>query len=90
MKRILKYPLKCIDSPYVISFPSDSEILHVGQQDGQIMVWCLVGGDHTDPGKSYEFRTITTGENFDDAGLTYVGTVHVDWFVAHIWYKLRD
>lgn len=86
---ILKYPLS-IDEENILSLPSGSRPVFVGNQRGQLTLWVLV----TDA-KEYETRMFLiagTGMRIPDQGVPdqgnafyeYVGTAIVEPFVWHV------
>jgi len=89
-KVIWKYPI----SGYACQFkvPVGAHALHVGLQDDAIMVWMLVDdGPALEPKEVAEFYTIATGEPMlqqEGFLMHYIGTVHPERFVFHVFRKL--
>lgn len=82
MKVIHKYPLYAPDN--VIEMPFDAEVLHVHAQNGEAMLWVMHDTD-SELTENRRFIWIGTGKTFEVYGGSYVGTVHLDWFVWHVW-----
>ena len=84
--RVWKYPLMLVESQ-VMKMPTDSVILSVQVQRGQICIWA-----QGNPLNKYEDRVIEmygTGHVFGDAeGLKYLGTVQQRSFVWHIYERM--
>lgn len=79
---IYKYLLQMLDYQK-ISMPSEAIILHVGEQDGDIMVWAMVETDN--PIESRHFKIYGTGHIIEENARRYIGTVTMrNSFVWHI------
>lgn len=79
---ILKFPLFQMKQTNEVVMPLGAEILCVQEQRGYITIWAKCH-----PNVKTEVRHIEvhgTGNEFDDKGLRYVGTVQQDGFVWHI------
>lgn len=84
---VWKYPLDLRSGPQLVEMPAGANLLHVGTQ--------VIGGQHhpvmwaevntTGPPQTRQFFVVATG--FDDVpmGASYVGTIHVEWTVWHIY-----
>jgi hypothetical protein len=89
---IHKYPLG-IGMPTLVQLPENSEILHVGQQDGLPMMW--VRKDCTAVPLETSVRTficLGTGWTLvEEEGLfhAHIGTVQVGEFVWHFFEKVE-
>lgn len=73
MKAIWKYAINPLTT---ISIPEGARLLSVETQDNQPQLWALV-----DPTKAKEqrtFRAVATGQDFEEEGHVYVGTVHIN------------
>lgn len=65
-----------------ISMPAGSEPLHVGSQDGRVVLWA--GVDPTRPRVMRRFFIIATGQPFEPKGLLYIGTTQAGPYVWHV------
>jgi hypothetical protein len=81
MKTIYKYPLRGVLSD--VEMPIGAKILHVHGQNGNPCIWAHVNSEAKTESRS--FMVIGTG-TYDDPGerAIYLGTVHIDWFVGHV------
>ena len=82
MKTIFKY---CIDLHGTIArLPEDAQILTVSVQDNRICLWALV--DTNKPNIFRSFVVYGTGQDMTNTinRLKYIGTVHINPFVWHI------
>jgi hypothetical protein len=78
--RIFKYSLgNRTGASTTLLAPFGAKFVHVGEQDGEIMVWAAV--DTRMPEHSYHLRVVATGEDF--SGL-HVGTVQIGRYVWHV------
>lgn len=80
--QIFKYPLTEGGHNRVV-LPSGFVPLHVAMQDNEIYVWCMVC--QSNPDVVGIFHVIGTGWEFNPGYKTYLGTVHSDGFVWHVW-----
>lgn len=80
--QIFKYPLTEGGRNRVV-LPSGFVPLHVAMQDNEIYVWCMVC--QSNPDVVGIFHVIGTGWEFNPGYKTYLGTVHSDGFVWHVW-----
>lgn len=75
--------------PYCeIQMPKDSNVAHVGMSGGDIAVWAFVETD--EPLETETFFIVPTGVEVpapNDA--FYLGTVHQNVFVWHIFQKIK-
>lgn len=79
MLSIYKYP---VDDQVVL--PEGAEILHIGEQDGQLMFWAQVDLDRDM--ETRHFKVVGTGWELKDGSLdncTYLGTT-LGIFVWHV------
>lgn len=84
-KVVYKYTLPLGRSE--IWLPPEAEIVHVHEQHGQICMWVL---ESTGPSTAVRiFEVKGTGTVFDSEGLAYIGTVHSDPFVWHIFERVN-
>ena len=84
MKSIWKYPLHLVESQE-IQLPAESEILYIGEQQGELFLWALVDPKETE----FTVKTILikgTGEPIEEEGLRHLRTVITEagLFVWHI------
>jgi hypothetical protein len=85
MTRIFKYPL-ALKSREMIQMPEGAKILSVCWQDGMPVMYAQVCEGN--PLVPRIIRTVTTGENFNSACSTFLGTIQAGeptWFLAHIY-----
>lgn len=83
--KIYKYSLPLPFKSEVIHLPSDFEILMVGTQEGNPVMWARV--DPSSPIRALQFETHATGDDVDD-GQIYVGTFFISWMVWHVFRDL--
>jgi hypothetical protein len=88
-KTIWKYVLDNRPCRLTLFLPRGAEILHVANQNGQIFAWALV-----DPKQDLLFREIEivgTGNSLDThSSRKYIGTVHLDPFVWHVFERYEQ
>jgi hypothetical protein len=80
MKEIWKYGLS--SGKYSLQVPTQSSVLSVGIQDGDIMIWMKVS--HNSRQVTKEFNVYMTGEPFNDEFHRYIGTVQSNGIVNHV------
>jgi hypothetical protein len=74
-------------SEFELSMPAGSEILHVAVKNQEPSLWALVDAGAASEKRS--FRVVGTGEIFDAAGLSHVGTwVEQPGFVWHLFERV--
>lgn len=75
MKTIYKYKLKQVDTQ-TVKMPNDAQILSVGEQDGELMLWARV-----DTANEKEARKIEIygdgARALDEHELSFIGTVQM-------------
>ncbi len=82
MKSIHKYPLP-LSNTFSLSMPVGARPLHVHHQHGEPCLWAMV--DPIAPPALYEFAFVGTGWQCpDEQEGTYIGTVHIDAYVWHL------
>jgi len=84
---IYKYPLLSgtgTGGDQVIYLPIGSVPLSVGVQGGQPVLWVMLPNLHVSKSEGRRFKIQTTGNPFDSAGMTFIGTFQIDWFVGHL------
>lgn len=85
-RRVLKYPLQLIGGLQTFDMPKESRVLHVEVQNiaGRPCpcLWVLVSDD--DKYGMRSFGVFATGEDLLPQATDYLGTVHIDWTVWHI------
>jgi hypothetical protein len=90
MYAIHKFPIKTIGVTEIL-LSDDHEVLHVGEQDGQVMMWVKVRTSVGADLDHYKFRIIGTGEQFkpDEKNMHYIGTVQMkEGLVWHVFQEL--
>lgn len=75
--RVFKYKIPIEDQP-LVRLPLGAQILSVGQQNDQLLLWAMV-----DPAemrtKRHTFRVAGTGPEIAEVNeLKFLGTVHID------------
>lgn len=73
----------------IISMPGDSSALAVAEQDNRVVLWVL----HQSNGvaKKRSFLVVHTGEDFNDAYYTYIGTVQKQsGIVKHVFERIGN
>lgn len=90
---IYKYPLDLRVPSTTVPFKSDSQVVHVGEQNGEVMVWI----EHptlpsSRDGETIEFYVFGTGHLIENRErLWFVGSAMVGPFVWHIFReKIND
>jgi hypothetical protein len=74
IRRIFKYPIE-VESRQMIQMPRGAEILSAGRQGPLPFLWALV--DPSEPFEPRIFRNVTTGEEFNDERLVFVGHIQL-------------
>lgn len=72
--RVLKFPLQSKPGGVVLQLPFGSQILHVGVQFGEPVLWASVDASQSHP-VTRKFAIFWTGQEFDARNLAHVGTV---------------
>ena len=83
---IFKFPL-ALTRYQKVSMPPVSQILSVGVQYNQIQVWAIVNSELPDTDNG--FTIYGTGRETASLPGEFIGTVHLDEFVWHIFYNGR-
>lgn len=83
MARIWRFPLQ-IEQRQLVHVPAGAVFLDVSVgEDSQPCVYALIDPDaQAEPSV---VTVVTTGEEFDPDGMTYLGTFKIDWYVGHVW-----
>jgi hypothetical protein len=85
--RVYKYPLDLRSGPQIIAMPYGAKIVHVHDQvlggEPHPVMWAEVST--TAPLVSRQFFVLATGHDDVPMGATYIGTIHVEWTVWHIY-----
>lgn len=81
--RILKYALELVTGWQDVKMPHGARIIHVHEQHGLPTMW--VEADPSVQGVIRTFMIIPTGHAAIPADSKYVGTVHIDWTVWHVY-----
>lgn len=89
MRTIYKYALSW-ETPQTVLMPSGAKVLHVAFQRGGLFVWAEVEVPHS---RSHEqghvFHIVGTGHEMLAVNLLrYLGTVHENGFVWHIYEQM--
>lgn len=83
MRRIFKYSLRLGAGPQPVEMPAGANVVHIHEQNNQACLWAEVDPD-AEPVLRV-FSVYETGESIDDDRWRYVGTVHLDWAVWHVY-----
>jgi hypothetical protein len=84
MNKIWKFPLK-LDQREIVYMPDGAKILTVVIQNDMPVLYAQVNPEA--PARARIIRTVTTGDEFNSLGCTYIGTIQAGsptWFIAHI------
>ena len=87
MKKIIMYGLKGRERE-VIEIPKDAVILSAKILLGSVILWVKIDSENKALSPRM-FRIISSGINFDDAGLTYIDSIEKDGYVWHIFEEVR-
>ena len=83
---IYKYLLMITDEQ-LLTVPEGAAVLHVGEQDGELCVWCLI--DPKAPNVQKMVRIYGTGNPYDgDLEQFHVGSVQIGPFVWHVFWEM--
>lgn len=85
--RVLKYRLPFLvgtTSIIDIDMPADAALLHVAVQHDEIHLWALA--DDTRQTRTERFRMYGTGQQVEGSH-RYLGTVHHEGFVWHVFHE---
>jgi hypothetical protein len=85
MRKVFKYNLPWTDHAD-IRMPVGSLPLSVGVQDGQLMLWALVAPDGDEAWRV--FRIAGTGHSITEEHIRFIGTVHHQGLVFHVFEDL--
>lgn len=91
--RIFKYPL-ALKPREMIFMPEGAKMLSVCWQDGMPVLYAQVREGN--PLKPRIIRVVTTGEDFNVACCSFIGTIQAGdptWFIAHVyeqWGKVKN
>ena len=93
-RRVFKYPIDpeaaLNPSGVKISMPVGAEIVHVNAQNGQATMWAEVPDLDHDVSYNRIFHMVPTGGQIPGSWhALYLGTVHIDWTVWHIYEGVR-
>jgi hypothetical protein len=81
--RVWKFPLELHTVAQNLTMPYGATILHVHAQDDRPVMWAEV--NVASPGVTRTFFVVPTGMADVPMGSHYVGTVHIEWTVWHIY-----
>lgn len=85
MKKIFKYVLEVTDEQ-TLQLPVGAKVLSVQNQQGKPCLWALV--DSEQPAiESVNVAMFGTGNPIEDwqlKGLSFLGTVQINWLVLHV------
>ena len=92
MKRVFKYHVATNDN-VTFSAPSDFDLIHIGEQDGELMVWGIVEVDNIGSaihgGKDMRLCIRGTGHSFLGNEGEHIKTVQMrNGLVWHIFWRL--
>ena len=82
MKVIWKYDIP-YDYQFDIDMPAGARILCVGVPAGELCMHAEC--DTAAPLESRTFKVFYTHSYFEDEGMTYVGSLSIDHYVAHVY-----
>jgi hypothetical protein len=82
METIYKYPLRLLADEITLLLPSGAEVLSVGTQGSEIMIWARVHTNHVDEKRTFVVRG--TGHPLTGQEGRFIGTVQQEPFVWHI------
>lgn len=85
MARIFKYPLR-VEQREMIQMHEGSTILSLGVENEAPVIYALVPNEKK-PLEPRFIRVVTTGDEFNPAGVSFIGSVKLGgkpWFVAHV------
>lgn len=87
MRNVLKYAVEVDDQEHVIALPGAGRVVHVGEQDGHVVVWVEVTEGGGLGGTTLRLRVFGTGHPIPDVPDPYrhVGTAFVGPFVRHVY-----
>lgn len=87
-RRIYKYYLTN-SQRQLVELPQGFQILHVGQQDGNLVLWAMVDVDA--PTEKVPIMIFGTGHPIpEDLFLYHIGTVQVGHFVWHVFEDITE
>lgn len=87
MRTIYKYKLEITDQQ-LLTIPEQPHFLHVGEQDGELMLWAEV--DSEKEKTNFEVYVCGTGNPIPEKAKHYLGTVQIEIFVWHVFLNLND
>lgn len=85
MKTVFKYVLKVTDEQ-TIQMPLGAKVLSVQNQQDKPCLWALVDPEHPST-ESVSVAMFGTGNPIEDwqlEGLSFLGTVQINWLVLHV------
>jgi hypothetical protein len=96
MKTVYKYviPPAAMDTGLFMEFPENAELLSVGEQNPDVVLWALV--DSEEPVRKRFIRVVGTGhpikhEPWPKTYRSYIGTVQMaDGIVLHVFEEWKD
>ena len=86
-RRVWKYQLDLTARAQSLGMPTDAEVVHVQEQNGLPTLWVQVNVD--EPLVVRTFCIFATGEDIAPAFTRYIGTVHIEWTVWHVYENVR-
>ena len=87
MKVVWRYDISC-EPETTIDMPAGARILCVGVPAGELCMYAEC--DNESPLESRTFRTVYTFSYFEGEGMTYVGSLPIGYYVAHIYEVYRQ
>jgi hypothetical protein len=85
MRKAWKYPLILSDIPQLIKLPGPNNLVHVGQQRGQIVLWFEVEEvENSLADYDRNFLIVGTGHEIP-YGPRHKGTVQIGEYVWHVY-----
>lgn len=85
-RRIVKYtvPITTTIAAHAVTMPYGAELISVGSDGGQILIFAAVDPDPTLSVQPRNIRVVGGGVNFDPTGWKFIGSVQVHAFSAHV------
>ena len=87
MRAVWKFPLSLSSGPQNVTLPEGATIVHAHAQtiggSPKPVMWAEVNPDAGTSERT--FHVVATGEEFSVPFHRYVGTVHIDWTVWHVY-----
>lgn len=82
-RRVWKYPLELRGGRQVVHVPVVGTIVHIHSQHAQPVMWLEV--NDSSPMTERAFYVVATGLPIPVEARRYVGTIHIEWTVWHVY-----